>query len=391
MKTILITVPDYYPKRSGVPHVTKYLAEGLAQRGYCVKVATGSVIASPNFEIINKVEVYRFNVSASTYRKPKGEVRQYIEWFQNQDVDIVINSCKPIWSTTLILDKLEKKENVIKILHSHGASGLYYDNFLEIKTDLKHTFGISFRFIASRYFFNYYFPKYLKKYDRVLCLSKSCGREFGYFNRYINESKIIELGNAADDLFFDDNKKNRIEHYVGIDIDNYCICVANFTEIKNHKLLLQEFYKADISHDLVLIGKDFSMLQYLKKLKKKLDLKYSKKNVYFLDNVERKDIPGILDGAILYICASKWEGYSVSLIEAMARRVPFVSTDVGNARALPGGITVQENELHTAIKSVVTNNLLRERLAKVGHEYAINNCRTENKVNELVNVIESLS
>jgi glycosyltransferase involved in cell wall biosynthesis len=146
-----------------------------------------------------------------------------------------------------------------------------------------------------------------------------------------------------------------------------------------------------VSNSLVLIGKDYSTLNHLKRQKAKLDKKYGFHEVFFIENMDRNDIPGILDGAVLYICSSRWEGYSVSLIEAMARKVPFVSTDVGNARSLPGGLIADDTELHKVISEVINNKELRSKLSMAGYEYAVNNCQVNNKVKELIGIIESIN
>ena len=40
MKHLLLTTDDYYPRTGGVPAVSRYLCEGLAQKGYKVTVVT---------------------------------------------------------------------------------------------------------------------------------------------------------------------------------------------------------------------------------------------------------------------------------------------------------------------------------------------------------------
>lgn len=58
--------------------------------------------------------------------------------------------------------------------------------------------------------------------------------------------------------------------------------------------------------------------------------------------------------ASLYLVCSEKEEYSISLIEAMSLGIPFVSTNVGNAKMLPGGITVNlKTELSHGIDRVL--------------------------------------
>ena len=54
--------------------------------------------------------------------------------------------------------------------------------------------------------------------------------------------------------------------------------------------------------------------------------------------------------ATLYLVGSNFEEYSISLVETMAKGVPFISTNVGNACILPGGVTVDSiTDMHTKI------------------------------------------
>ena len=59
---ILFLVESYYPKTSGVPVVTKYLAEGLAKNGHDVSVVTTLVKDRCTEEVYNNVHIYRFDL-----------------------------------------------------------------------------------------------------------------------------------------------------------------------------------------------------------------------------------------------------------------------------------------------------------------------------------------
>lgn len=56
--------------------------------------------------------------------------------------------------------------------------------------------------------------------------------------------------------------------------------------------------------------------------------------VYFLG--QRGDVAAVLAAADLFVLASRSEGFSVALLEAMAARVPAISTDIGGAREALG-------------------------------------------------------
>ena len=91
MKNILITSFAYHPQTSGVPIVTKYLAEGLVNRGYNVTVATrlnGNDF--PPEENINGVRVVRFNMSENAIKQDVGDVKGFINFVKDTPKDILI-------------------------------------------------------------------------------------------------------------------------------------------------------------------------------------------------------------------------------------------------------------------------------------------------------------
>ena len=118
---------------------------------------------------------------------------------------------------------------------------------------------------------------------------------------------------------------------------------------------------------------------------------YGKKDVFFLSEVAREDIPDILSNATLYLVGSLFEEFSISIIEAMAKGVPFVSTNVGNTRLLPGGIIVESiSQMHKSIDLLLNNTELYKEYSRQGRAYAMQNCRTEYAVDQLEKYIQDL-
>ena len=75
----------------------------------------------------------------------------------------------------------------------------------------------------------------------------------------------------------------------------------------------------------------------------------------------------------------------------MSQGIPFVSTNVGNSRILPGGVTVNNtNEIHEQIDRLVSNNALYSRYASAGKSFAYENCRIEAVVEKLNRIILNL-
>ena len=115
-----------------------------------------------------------------------------------------------------------------------------------------------------------------------------------------------------------------------------------------------------------------------------MDEKYGVREVYILTNVNREDIPGAIAGAQIYLVGSTFEEFSISIIEAMAVGTPFISTNVGNARTLPGGVTIDDiGEMHQVIDKLIENKEKYLDLQKKGKDYAYQNCRVDAAVDKL--------
>lgn len=99
----------------------------------------------------------------------------------------------------------------------------------------------------------------------------------------------------------------------------------------------------------------------------------------------RTDIPHLLASSDLYVMASKWEGFSISLIEALASGIPVIATSVGSSNEMiknnDNGVLVDSGRsdlLAKAMFKLVMNKELRIRLSKNGFNSAkkfnINKC-----------------
>ena len=68
----------------------------------------------------------------------------------------------------------------------------------------------------------------------------------------------------------------------------------------------------------------------------------------------------------------------------MAVGTPFISTNVGNARTLPGGVTIDDiGEMHQVIDKLIENKEKYLDLQKKGKDYAYQNCRVDAAVDKL--------
>ena len=85
---------------------------------------------------------------------------------------------------------------------------------------------------------------------------------------------------------------------------------------------------------------------------------------------------------------SKWEAFPISIIEAMASGIPFISTDVGIVKFLDGGIIAKsEEELIFCLEKFAFDEELREQYGRIGQYSARKNNKKDMKIQELSNII----
>lgn len=384
---ILFLSENYFPNVSGVPVVVKYLAEGLHGLGHNVTIATSCYGNTPREEIIGGVKIYRFDLHKNHFDLYSGEIENYKQFVLGFQCDVIIMEClQCVVTDTLLpyLDEIKAK----KILHVHGISGLRLRP-LEKKSDLLHSAANTWHWLHSQWFFHRYLPRYLSQFDKILCLSE-VDDTIPYCKKFNIKAGI--LPNAVEDSFI--QPSNPVEQPDIRALNKpYFLSVAYYSQIKNQIGILEEFYKTGIKDcAMVFIGPEKN--EYYEKVlsaNREFEVKYGPRQVLFLTNVERRFIPDIIGNAKLYLVGSTIEQFSIAMIETMAKGIPFVSTNVGNAKMLPGGIIVDNIcVMYDKIQLLMQDDRLYKHLGFKGHEYVSEFCIRSKVVKQLEVLMKKL-
>lgn len=383
---ILFLSENYFPNVSGVPVVVRYLAEGLLGLGHTVTIATSCYNNTPREEVIGGVKVYRFELYKNHLDCYSGEIKEYIKFVLGFHCDVVIMECLQCSVTDTLLPHLTKIK-AKKILHVHGISGLRLKPF-EKKSDLLHTVANTWHWIHSQWFFRRYLPRYIRQFDEILCLSE-VDDTIPYCKKFNIKADI--LPNAVEDGFILPSMPVEQPDIKAL-TKPYFLSVAYYNQIKNQVHILEEFYKSELNdYAMVFIGPEKNDY-YEKVLSANMEYenKYGSREVLFLTNIERRFIPDIIGNAKLYLVGSTIEQFSIAMIETMAKGVPFVSTNVGNARMLPGGLIVDNiGIMHEKIQFLIQNEKLYNQLAQEGRQYVSECCIRSRVVKQLNEIIEN--
>lgn len=349
---ILFTVEFYYPHLGGAESVVQHIAESMARKGHNVIVAT-SVCQERTSVFLNNVYIKEFDIKGNQVKGIRGQIEEYRTYLKRAEFDILVNYAAQTWATDLtlkILDFIDAKKVIIPC----GYSGM------TIPTK------------KIPYFFYYkHLHKYLKKYQHIIYHTNT-GKDKKYGEKYkLNHWTTIPNGVCIEEFKstnLDFKKKYSIQ-------TNYLIVsISNHYMIKNHAAMIRavkQMYNIDFT--FIIIGGGNRDGQSCYKRCKKMEKKLGGRLKLF-NKLTREETVAALMQADLLLFSSKFEYFPIVLLEAMAAKTPFVSTDVGNARELAGGIIINSTkEMSTAIENLLNNPERMKELGQNGYEQCILN------------------
>lgn len=380
---IVFATHSYYPKKNGVQAVVGYLAEGFAKKRHSVTVLTQTYGDAPSFEKHNGVHINRIKIG-SWHGIHYGEKKKYQEVVSKvaEHTDVFICVCLLTPETDFLLDSLAYLK-CKKVLYVHGMPELNFSTFI------LNSPAVFFNWIFKNLLWRPYLhlqAKHFRKFD-VICHLHDQDSAYAYFEKH-RIGRNVSIMNAADDVFF-------IRNYQFIKNlpENYVIDVANYSKRKNQLKIMRAFYMAKTDgYSLIFIGsKKNRYYNLLVKKKKKLARTYGEKDVRLYYNVPRELISSYVGKAAFALHGSTWEAFPISIIEYMAAAIPFISTDVGIVRYLPGGIIKKtENDFAHGITEFIDKERLRKDFGKKAASYAYSELSIEGKVNQLEAIIQGL-
>lgn len=376
---VVYAVATYYPQKNGVQNVTQKQAEALAKAGIDVVVVCGYKNNNPEEEFYNGVKILRVN-AFNKFVLNKGDKEGFISLIKKEceDAHALITVCMGSFATNWMLDELEDI-SCKKLLYLHGIA-----NFEKISIAqfgfADYLYRISKR-IYWKVFYNLRWKKILS-YDAIVHIHEHDGSldyitKKGYRNNYI-------VYNAVEDEMFETCSIQAGKQYF--------VNVANYLPNKNQMFLLESFYKANLSSGLVLIGsEDNNYYKNLIALNEKLKSQYGEKDVKILHHLSREETVKYIKGSLAVVLTSKMEKFPMTIIEAMAAEKPFISSDVGIVKHLPGGVIYQsQNNLVEQLQKIENDTEYRNLLAKQGYEFAKEELTLEKHVEKMMKILRSI-
>lgn len=161
----------------------------------------------------------------------------------------------------------------------------------------------------------------LQTADRVIFVSQS---EYRFLARHCNlpSSKIAILPNGMNPIASEDHNEwpSTVPSRT-----KYILSVAGFRKYKGHDFLIRAFAKADFDGEevkLVIAGSG----DYKSSLVRLVDVLRLKDKVLIVDNPTDEELALLYRNCTLFVLLSRYESQSISLTEAVAARVPIITT-----------------------------------------------------------------
>lgn len=386
---VFFAVPSYWPSQDGVANITGYLAEGLARRGHEVLIFTsagnGGLQELPYSEEHEGVMIERMRVYVRWPLRLKGRDREstprvYFNRIKSFAPDVLIVVCSQTWTFDWLIPYLGRIK-CPKVFYSHGYSK-WMDKY-NYKEPLRNRniLGVWEQYLCKRYYDKIY--KYIDKYDMAIYLSEQ-NNAVRYAEKHgLANGKILE--NAIEDVFFKPEMKHEYDEKEPEEISY--LFVANYSENKNHEMLIKAYSEASIGKSrLIFAGfEENKYSDYLKSFTEKILGKSEEKKVEFNVHLAREEIIDLYRISDIFVCPSKSETWSIVAHEAAATAMPIISTDVGIYSEIDGvWIVRDQNEMRTALEKLYDSREERRERGLKAYEWLMTrHCRTGDKVDWL--------
>jgi len=294
---IVHLTPNFYPAVGGIETYVYELSRRLIKKGHKVSVVTSNMLRNDKnlskFERVSGIDVYRV---------PFKMVMRYnfsIEAFKLlTELKYDVLHVHSIGYFTDIIPLLKRVKTVKIIVSTHG--GIFHTSHMKLLKNI---------------YFNSLAKNSLKNADYVIATSK---KDSKLFSKIVHRGKmnVIYPGVNWDQLSKMKHGKSK----------NTLLYVGRFVENKRLDRMLHVISKlatkvTDVK--LLLVGEDWGEKRKLLGIIRKLGLK---DNVNFVSGV--KNHYRYFSKANAFLLSSEYEGFGISVIEAMASGLPVVVNDI---------------------------------------------------------------
>jgi len=218
-------------------------------------------------------------------------------------------------------------------------------------------------------------PFYLRRMNRVVAVSGSTANDLENFWE-IPASRITVNYNGFDGERFNKSPVDSAEILEEYKLKKKFILYVSRIEHpgKNHLNLIKAYErlpeKLRDEYDLVLGGSFWPGSEAVKDYAEKSEVS---ENIKFIGFVKNENLPPLYHAAALYVFPSLFEGFGLSLLEAMACGVPAACSKTSSLGEIAGDAALQFDpgdieQIGSAMQDILEKPALRKSLVKAGFE-----------------------
>ena len=361
---ILIASFTFPPQVGGVAEVTRTQAASFAARGHQVEVVTTVDARRTGQHAPEGVTVRQFDISGTFLAGHgyRGEIAAYQDFIVNAKADVVLFHCWQNWAVDVAIPVL-KHSLACKIILSHGFDAQVW------KPQPALPWGLGVWLKALPYLLK--LPRSMRAFDQLIFLSERSdwGRflDVGVAQRTCSD-RVSIIPNGVHLRKFEKSGFDFRKEF-GIATKFLMLNVANYDDRKNQIATVRDFMAANREDvTLVCIGGEFN--EYHAKLAgihTELQRLFPRAKVRFLEKVPKNVIYAAYQAADVFILGAKYETQPLAILDAMAARLPFISTDTGCVSEFPGGLVCPAGQATiAAVQRLLDDDELRRRLGEEG-------------------------
>lgn len=231
--------------------------------------------------------------------------------------------------------------------------------------------------------------------EKIICVS-DYDKRLALNYKIASPDKLVTIHNGIPPAIKESDKDNAAKLQTLLSFDKNtvaCVMVARFSEQKDHRTLLKAFsmINSDISLKLFLIGQG-PFLDATQELAKELGIS---ERVHFMG--PRTDVEQLLPYFNIFLLITNYEGFPISILEAMRVGLPVIATNVGgvNEAVVNGetGFTVPRgdaNAIKNHLEHLAKDSVLRKDMGKKGRGYFLAHFTSEKMLEETSHLYQGL-
>jgi glycosyltransferase involved in cell wall biosynthesis len=224
-------------------------------------------------------------------------------------------------------------------------------------------------------------PNALKRAKKIIAISQSIKQDLiKIFKTPANKIEVIYNG-INKELFHNPPKSEieKIKNQYKIK-ENFILFLGTLEPRKNIETLIEAYElfqkNSTIKYQLVIAGKDGWNAQ---KIHKQTSRSPYKNEIIFTGYIGPENLNALFSEAKVFVFPSLYEGFGMPVIEAMAKKIPVIASNIESLSEITAGSVIlinphKKEEISEALEVILNNEKLRAKLIEKGFKRAKEFC-----------------